>query len=142
MYRCYPELSPRKWDMDRPTHRKWVMAFPFTKWRILAAIMPETAVNFSLLEQYAWSFQVKHSSIINPRKCVFLSRSKFLSFMVILKSYFSFLLDDLNRRNFVLVLFSDNLTFSHHYYHYYYHSDTLMISACITWLLVLRQLLL
>ena len=86
-------------------------------------------------------FLVKHSSMIMPRKIVFLTCFMFSSLMLsfiykyLLHSCLGLLFEDLNKMNLVFLIFKDNLlTFS--------HSETLLISVCIILLRVLKQLLL
>ena len=75
--------------------------------------MPDALVIF-FATLVIWSFQVKHPSIIIPRKVILLTCSILFSFMLIDTSCFSFLLEDLNTMNFVFLVLSDNLlTFNH-----------------------------
>ena len=73
------------------------------KCRILDIIPVDFIIFF--VDKSIWSFQVKYSSIITPRNVVFLT----CSFTEIVMLCLSFLFDDLNKMNFVLAVFSDNL---------------------------------
>ena len=81
--------------------------FRFVKCRILDIIPVDFIIFF--VNRSIRSFQVKYSSIITPRNVVFLTCFIGCSFIEIVMLCLSFLFDDLNKMNFVLAVFSDNL---------------------------------